>query len=127
MSTRSLLFASTSLHYSDDQPYGMSAPSPKLPLRQPSGSNDDTKARGANRSTKVAGKLKVLPEHPEPAPVPTAKRELLAPGKDKGAASTEGSASTDEEEETEDADAEDVKVRSLIGGFIGTGGINSVY
>ena len=89
----------------------MSAPSPKAPLRQPSGSNDDTKTRGANRSTKVAGKLKVLPEHPEPAPVPTAKRELLAPSKDKGTASTEGSASTDEEEETEDADAEDVKVR----------------
>lgn len=89
----------------------MSAPSPKPPLRQVSGSTDDTKLRGANRSTKVAGKLKVLPEHPEPAPVPTGKRELLAPSKDKGAASTEGSASTDEEEETEDADADDVKVR----------------
>ncbi|VDC07487.1 unnamed protein product [Peniophora sp. CBMAI 1063] len=114
MSVHSLLFASTSLHSSSDSFYCMSAPSPKLPLRQPSSSNDDTKARGANRSTKVAGKLKVLPEHPEPAPVPTAKRELLAPAKDKGAASTEGSASTDEEEETEDADAEDVKSYAQI-------------
>ncbi|KAI0030355.1 hypothetical protein K488DRAFT_10351, partial [Vararia minispora EC-137] len=65
---------------------------------------EEPKARGANRSTKVAGKLKVLPEQPEPEVVP-AKRALLAPSKDKG----EGSTTTDEEdgdeEETEDVEA----------------------
>lgn len=33
----------------------------------------ETKPRGANRSTKVAGKLKVLPEQPEHLPVITTK------------------------------------------------------
>jgi len=32
-------------------------------------STQDVKPRGANRSTKVAGKLKVLPEQPETLPV----------------------------------------------------------
>jgi hypothetical protein len=70
---------------------------------------DDSKHRCANRSTKVSGKLKVLPEQPEPGPVPT-KRALLAP-----AQSSEGSGATGEsddddgdggpdEDETEDVD-----------------------
>ena len=32
----------------------------------PTSSSAEPKARGANRSTKVAGKLKVLPEQPDP-------------------------------------------------------------
>ena len=70
---------------------------------------DDSKPRRANRSTKVSGKLKVLPEQPDPGPVPT-KRALLAP-----AQSSEGSGATGEsddddgdggpdEDETEDVD-----------------------
>jgi hypothetical protein len=66
-------------------------------------SAEEPKNRGANRSTKVAGKLKVLPEQPEPEPVP-ARRALLAPS-DKG----DGSTSSDEEE-GEDEELEDGEV-----------------
>jgi len=72
---------------------------------------DEPKIRGANRSTKVTGKLKVLPEQPEPEPVP-AKRELLRPprtSKDQ----EEGTATTGEsdEDENETEETEDVDVR----------------
>ncbi|KAI0317956.1 hypothetical protein OF83DRAFT_1163675 [Amylostereum chailletii] len=70
---------------------------------------DEPKTRGANRSTKVAGKLKVLPEQPEPELVP-AKRVLLAPPKDKG----EGSSTTDEEDAVDEDETEDVDVYSQI-------------
>ncbi|KAH9171066.1 DUF155-domain-containing protein [Lactarius sanguifluus] len=83
----------------------------------PSGNNqrerdspDDTKHRRANRSTKVSGKLKVLPEQPEPGPVPT-KRALLAPAQGgEGSGATADSDDDDgdggpDEDETEDVDA----------------------
>ncbi|KAI9432982.1 DUF155-domain-containing protein [Lactarius indigo] len=83
----------------------------------PSGNNqrerdspDDTKPRRANRSTKVSGKLKVLPEQPEPGPVPT-KRALLAPAQGgEGSGATADSDDDDgdggpDEDETEDVDA----------------------
>ncbi len=69
---------------------------------------DDTKPR---RSTKVSGKLKVLPEQPEPGPVPT-KRALLAP-----ALGGEGSNATGESDDDDgdggpdEDDTEDVDVR----------------
>jgi len=73
---------------------------------------DDTKP---HRSTKLSGKLKVLPEQPEPGPVPT-KRALLAP-----AQAGEGSNATgDSDDEDGDGDGgpdedetEDVDVRFL--------------
>jgi hypothetical protein len=70
------------------------------------GAPEEPKARGANRSTKVAGKLKVLPEQPEPELVP-AKRTLLAPLRDKG------ESSTTDEEEGDDDETEDVEVRRV--------------
>ena len=42
----------------------------------------DSKPRGANRSTKVAGKLKVLPEQPEHFPVLSPKTPTTKPTKD---------------------------------------------
>jgi hypothetical protein len=70
--------------------------------------SDEPKARGANRSTKVAGKLKVLPEQPEPVP------------KDRVEQQPEGPPRRDEEEATgedseddaadDEGDTEDVEV-----------------
>lgn len=53
----------------------------------PTGPSTEPKARGANRSTKVAGKLKVLPEQPDPTP-----RSLDLQGPPKGG-DKEGNAS----------------------------------
>ena len=70
---------------------------------------DDTKHRRANRSTKVSGKLKVLPEQPEPGPVPT-KRALLAPAQGGEGSGATGDSDDDDgdggpdEDETEDVD-----------------------
>ncbi len=70
---------------------------------------DDTKPRRANRSTKVSGKLKVLPDQPEPGPVPT-KRALLAPAQSGEGSGATGDSDDDDgdggpdEDETEDVD-----------------------
>ena len=68
---------------------------------------DETKPR---RSTKVSGKLKVLPEQPEPGPVPT-KRALLAPAQGGEGSNATGESDDDDgdvggpdEDETEDVD-----------------------
>ncbi|TFY74713.1 hypothetical protein EWM64_g9298 [Hericium alpestre] len=66
---------------------------------------EEPKPRGANRSTKVAGKLKVLPEQPEPEPVPT-RKVLLAP-RGKAADKGEGAAETGESEEEEGEEEEE--------------------
>ena len=75
----------------------------------------EPKARGANRSTKVAGKLKVLPEHAEPVledktPAPP------APPRDKDEAG-EGSgtlADREDEEPEEEDEPDDAEVRHII-------------
>ncbi|TFY51304.1 hypothetical protein EVG20_g11063 [Dentipellis fragilis] len=74
-------------------------------------------AARANRTTKLAGKLKVLPEQPEPAPVPT-KRVLLEPRRPSSngngeSASTAGS--DEDEEETSDIEAYDQIARIPAG------------
>ncbi|TCD67799.1 hypothetical protein EIP91_011927 [Steccherinum ochraceum] len=74
----------------------------------------DQKARGANRSTKVAGKLKVLPDQPEPYVVD--KTPTLAPPP-KVNELGEGSGATGESEEDEaddEEDTEDVEVYNQI-------------
>lgn len=93
-------------------------PTDQLP--PPVGSSSETKPRGANRSTKVAGKLKVLPEQPDPAP-----RNLDLPGPpksgDKGGNVSGGGATTgdsdegdiDEDEEEEEGQDAEVCVRFL--------------
>ncbi|KAH7882362.1 DUF155-domain-containing protein, partial [Phlebopus sp. FC_14] len=71
----------------------------------------EPKARGANRSTKVAGKLKVLPDQPT---TPATKAKLLVEPQqpvevdESTGATDEGD---DEEEEEEDEDDEHVEVR----------------
>ncbi len=72
----------------------------------------EPKARGANRSTKVAGKLKVLPEHAEPLlPQANAAQPSHPPrdrDRDEGG---EGSGTLADSEEEEDEDEpEDVEV-----------------
>ena len=75
------------------------------------------KARGANRSTKIAGKLKVLPDQPEPV-VPLDKEEPPPPPK-----RTPGQASvivedSDEDEGDDEAttteDTEEIEVRCAV-------------
>lgn len=72
----------------------------------------DQKARGANRSTKIAGKLKVLPDQPDvptqsqilsepPKPAPPPTTSTGTPGSDDDDAEDE-----DEPEEPEEQDAE---------------------
>ncbi|KAI0084717.1 hypothetical protein BDY19DRAFT_997450 [Irpex rosettiformis] len=73
----------------------------------------EPKARGANRSTKVAGKLKVLPEQPEPV-VPKDRLEPQPEGpprRDGG----EGTGEDSEEDAADDEDdTEDVEVSPLV-------------
>lgn len=72
----------------------------------------ESKARGANRSTKVAGKLKVLPEHAEPVLHKNKAAQPSAPPRDKDEAG-EGSgtlADSEEEEAEEEEEPEDVEV-----------------
>jgi len=49
------------------------------PNSKPNYKSPDGKPRGANRSSKVAGKLKVLPEQPEHLPVLGAKTPTPTP------------------------------------------------
>ena len=85
------------------------SPGPTVKAAQPDG-----KPRGANRSTKVAGKLKVLPDQPD---VPTQSKILNEPPKfptiAEGAkpptttdSDEEGEEEDDEPEEPEEQDAE---------------------
>ena len=72
----------------------------------------EQKARGANRSTKVAGKLKVLPDQPEPH---VADKPSVVPPPPKAVEAGEGSGATgdsDEDEADDEEDADDVEVRS---------------
>lgn len=74
----------------------------------------DQKARGANRSTKVAGKLKVLPDQPD---VPSQSQILLEPPKPPPPPTTSaGSPGSDDEDaededEPEEPDEQDAEVR----------------
>ncbi|KAI6045237.1 hypothetical protein EDC04DRAFT_2865368 [Pisolithus marmoratus] len=82
---------------------------------QPTNSNAvqpvEPKTRGANRSTKVAGKLKVLPDQPTtPASPPTPKQtkaELVAPEAEEGPSTSGDTDEGNEEEEDEEIDEED--------------------
>lgn len=69
----------------------------------------EPKARGANRSTKVAGKLKVLPEQPEPV-VPKDRLEPQPEGPPRRDAG-EGTGDDSEDDAADDeGDTEDVEV-----------------
>lgn len=82
--------------------------------KNPSSASSEPKARGANRSTKVAGKLKVLPDQPEPA-VPKDRLEPPPPAPPKPD-EAEGSATagdSDEDVADDEEDTEDVEVRGV--------------
>lgn len=71
----------------------------------------DTKPRGANRSTKVAGKLKVLPEQPEDLPVLPSK-PFSKPRRDHAeSAGTTGDSDDGDVEENDDSQEYDAEVR----------------
>jgi hypothetical protein len=69
----------------------------------------DSKPRGANRSTKVAGKLKVLPEQPENLPILGAKTLITKPTKDYESVGTTGDSEDGDIEESEESQG-DVEV-----------------
>lgn len=79
--------------------------------RQPPSSSEN-KPRGANRSTKVAGKLKVLPEQPEHLPVLNKSPALSEPRRTNedivGSAgeSEDGDIESSEDNEQEEEDVE---------------------
>lgn len=89
-------------------------PSSAQPTNSSAAQQVEPKTRGANRSTKVAGKLKVLPDQPTtPTPTPTpkqAKAELVAPKVEEGpstAGDTDEANEEEEEEEEIDEEGED--------------------
>ncbi|KAL0070291.1 sporulation protein rmd1 [Marasmius tenuissimus] len=80
-----------------------------------------SKPKGANRSTKAAGKLKVLPEQPEPPEPPVvdlksrARREHLEEGHDESGTATATAGESDEGDIDEDSDEmESVEVYNQI-------------
>ncbi|KAL1673047.1 hypothetical protein EV122DRAFT_270960 [Schizophyllum commune] len=84
---------------------------PEQPGRRPPSSApaDEPKARGANRSTKVAGKLKVLPEQADLIAVPSAVARAASTGSDEDA-----DADVEEEDDEEQADVDDVEVYNQL-------------
>ncbi|PPQ87682.1 hypothetical protein CVT25_011449 [Psilocybe cyanescens] len=74
----------------------------------------DVKPRGANRSTKVAGKLKVLPEQPEDLPVLGSKPPYKPPRDHVESAGTTGDSDDGDVEENEDSQEYDVEVYNQI-------------
>ena len=73
----------------------------------------DSKPRGANRSTKVAGKLKVLPEQPENLSILGAKTLTTKPTKDYESVGTTGDSEDGDIEESEESQG-DVEVCRYI-------------
>lgn len=90
-------------------------PMSKVQAQQPP--PPEPKPRGANRSTKVAGKLKVLPEQPE-VPDLAGKKGLTQPAgpskEHEGSVGTTGS--SDEGDVDEDEEQEDVEVNNVHAG-----------
>ncbi|KAI0659324.1 DUF155-domain-containing protein [Cubamyces menziesii] len=88
---------------------------PKTPTL-PGASAVESKARGANRSTKVAGKLKVLPEHAEPVLQQDKAVKPPSPPRDRDRDDGgEGSGTlADSEEDEEEEEPEDVEVYNQI-------------
>jgi hypothetical protein len=82
------------------------------PGSRQSESTSDNKPRGANRSTKVAGKLKVLPEQPELVPVksPVLNESQTA----RGDAAASGGESEDGDISSEDNELEDAEVEVCV-------------
>ncbi|KAI0674516.1 DUF155-domain-containing protein [Trametes maxima] len=74
----------------------------------------ESKARGANRSTKVAGKLKVLPEHAEPVLQQGKAAQPPGPPRDRDEGGEGSGTLADSEEEEDEDEPEDVEVYNQI-------------
>jgi len=88
-------------------------PKPKADSKAPA----DVKPRGANRSTKVAGKLKVLPEQPESLPVLNTKPPAIhdkPPRDHAGSPGTTGDSDEGDVEENDESQEEDAEVYNQI-------------
>jgi len=72
----------------------------------------ESKPRGANRSTKVAGKLKVLPEQPDPLPN-TQRLQIPGPPRDY----EEGTGTTGDSEDGDDENEGGVDVEVCAGTY----------
>lgn len=86
-------------------------PKPLLPKSiagVPRVSEPEPKIRGANRSTKVAGKLKVLPDQPTSS---TQGKLEPSPDAEESLGTTGDTDDGDDEEEEEDEEEEDVEIR----------------
>ncbi|KAG2003312.1 hypothetical protein CC2G_003923 [Coprinopsis cinerea AmutBmut pab1-1] len=85
-------------------------------MREGTAKSMDDKPRGANRSTKLAGKLKVLPEQPDPLPVLDDDEPHAVTAKKAYAESTGTSGDSDEgeAEENEESQEDEVEVYNQI-------------
>lgn len=82
-----------------------------MPSDQVTPAGTEPKARGANRSTKVAGKLKVLPEQPEPATSKPARLQGPPRDQDDNVGTTGDSEDGDIDDDDEgEGDPDDVEV-----------------
>jgi hypothetical protein len=77
-------------------------------------STSDSKPRGANRSTKIAGKLKVLPEQPETLPLLGDKVSLPRIQKLREHAGSSGTTGDSDDGDIEESDESQVEVRSTL-------------
>lgn len=85
----------------------------QMPSDQATPAGMETKPRGANRSTKVAGKLKVLPEQPEPATSKPAR--LQGPPRDQDDnVGTTGDSEDGDIDDDDEGDPDDVEVSIAI-------------
>ena len=77
-------------------------------MSRSTGTVAETKPRGPNRTTKTAGKLKVLPEQPEPSAGPKSPRVArdLAASQSRTESSESEEEGDDEAEDEPEADAE---------------------
>lgn len=77
----------------------------------------ELKHRGANRSTKVAGKLKILPEQPDLPPLVVNKNaQLKGPPRDHEESVGTTGDSDEGDDENDDDEQEDVEVRACSSG-----------
>lgn len=82
-----------------------------MPVDQPIPTGSEPKSRGANRSTKVAGKLKVLPEQPEPQPAAPKVVGLQGPPRDQDDnVGTTGDSEDGDIDDDDEGDPDDVEV-----------------
>ena len=83
-------------------------------MSEPSKAAPDAKPRGANRSTKVAGKLKVLPEQPESLALLGQKVSLPRDRKLREQAGSSGTTADSDDGDVEDSDESQPEVAKCL-------------